>query len=161
MGIGKCPAFTTLNESSHVQTLKRRLVEFILTEVSPQVCQMFRLSFFSILCLSQTPSHLVPSLLSLGGLGQCWCWAEEGTLVGMLTARPGVALPALGGVGSARARVPAAAAARMAPPAQPARLRRLPPARHPERAGVLPWTPQQGVCLPVAQPQAGRVWDQV
>lgn len=72
-----------------------------------------------------------------------------------------VVQPALGGVGPPGTGVQAPAAARAEAGAQPARLRCRQAAVHPQGEGVLSGPTQQGVCVPVAEPQAGGVWDQV
>lgn len=68
---------------------------------------------------------------------------------------------ALGGMRPSGAGVQASTAARAEAPEEPAWLRSRQTAQHPQGEGVLPGPTQQGVRLPVAQPQAGGVWDQM
>lgn len=67
----------------------------------------------------------------------------------------------LSGLCPPRARVQAAAAARVASPAKSAGLCSWKAPWYPQGEGVFSGAAQQGVCLTVAQPQAGGVWDQV
>lgn len=57
--------------------------------------------------------------------------------------------------------VQASAAARVEAPEKHAGLRGRQTSQHPQGEGVLSGPTQQGVCFPVAKPQAGGVWDQV
>lgn len=102
------------------------------------------------------------NIFSLSSAGQVSDSTQAEPCFLFLTSCPAVVVqPPLGGVGSPGTGVQASAAARVVAGAEPAGLRCRQAPVHPQGERVLSWAAQQGVCVPVAEPQAGGVWDQV
>lgn len=113
-------------------------------------------SFLGRLCFQKK------TVFSLSSAGQVSDSTEAESCVLFISSCPAVVVqPQLGGVGSPWTGVQASAAAWVEAGEEPAGLCCRQAPVYPQGEGVLSWAAQQGVCVPVAEPQAGGVWDQV